>query len=354
MMWVAVVLGLFLAAVLIYVVSVAVRLKDAAGALHSELQAFKEGKVDQLIGAKLSLLTNRAAEELASREKAIQDVHLKLVDQEEKTRKAAEQFKNDLGTITAQIAGLMGLQPQITELNDLLKPQQLRGELGEVIVRRLIADKFPPAHYEEDYAFADGKKVEFVIRVDDRLIPVDSKFQLEDFKRLREAPEDRRQALRTEIKRKIRQKIDEVQAYIKPKEGTYPFALMVIPSEAVYYEVIAQKDFVEPEGLYDYARAHDVFLVSPLTFWAYLTVIAQGLRGLEIGRRSEEILASLETIASRLQRFAGDEFRVLGDHLRNAKAKYDEACDALQEIDGDLTALKRLNTEQPTEQGANV
>lgn len=331
----AILLGLVLAAVLLYVVGQASALKS----------------LERLVTEKLSLLTDTAAQELERRERTIREVNIKLAEEEQKTREATERFKLDLGSVKTKIDALQELQGQVSELNDLLKPQQLRGELGEVIVRMLIADKLPPAHYEEDYAFTDGKRVEFVIRVDGKLIPIDSKLQLEGFKRMKDAPEDRRQALRTEFKRSVRQKIDEVREYIKPAEGTYPFALMVIPSEAVYYELIAQKDFVEPGGLYEYARAQRVFLVSPLTFWAYLTVIAQGLQGLEIGRRAEDILASLETIAAQIQRFAGGEFRVLGEHLRNAKVKYDEAQERLRDIDTGLTTLKRLQPELPTAQG---
>ena len=331
----AVALGIIVIAVLLYVVSQAAALKS----------------LERLVAEKVSQLADKATRELDSREKSIRELNAALADDQRKSREAAEGFKVDLGAVKTKIDALQELQGKVSELNDLLKPQQLRGELGEVIVKALIADKLPPAHYEEEYAFADGKKVEFVIRLDGKLIPVDSKLQLEDFRRMKDAPEDRRAAIRTEFKRKIRQKIDEVRNYIKPVEGTYNFALMVIPSEAVYYEVVAQKDFVEPGGLYEYACAQNVFLVSPLTFWAYLTVIAQGLQGLEIGRRAEEILASLETIAAQIQGFAGSEFRVLGDHLRNAKAKYDEASEKLHGIDQGLITLKRLQAEQPTEQG---
>jgi DNA recombination protein RmuC len=330
-MWIAVVAGGFLVAALVYAIGTAVRL------------------INRLLTEKLDLLAQKASQELESREKLIKDLSAKLVAQQQHTATATAQFKMDLGAVLTKIEGLKDLQGRISELNDLLKPQQLRGELGEVIVRTLIADKLPSSQYEEDHAFADGKKVEFAIRLNERWIPVDSKLQLEDFKRMREAPEERRPALRSEFKRTIRQKIDEVRQYIKPDEGTWNFALMVIPSEAVYYELVASRDFVEAGGVYDYARGQQVFLVSPLTFWAYLTVIAQGLQGLEIGRRAEEILASLETIGSHLQMFVGTEFRLVGEHLRNAKTKYDEACDTLQEIEADLTMLKRLKTEQPTE-----
>ena len=325
-------------------------LETTATGLQNELTQFKQGGFGKLVKAELAILTQKAADELESREKQIQQGHVELLEQQRQATVAAQQIHTGLGAVTTQLQGLKGLQVQVGELNDLLKPQQLRGELGEVIARTLISDKLPKSQYEEDYTFSDGKKVEFVIRLNNKLIPVDSKLQLEDFKRMREAPDDRRQALRTEFKRNIKQKIDEVKNYVRPGEGTFNFALMIIPSEAVYYDIVANKDFIEEGGLYDYARTQNVFLVSPLTFWAYLTAIAQGLHGLEIERRAEEILASLHTLSSRIQDFSTNDFRLLGEHLRNAKTKYDDAKERLDDIQEGLVTLKRLSPDHVVEQ----
>ena len=341
-----------LVALVIYIVRAATGLKATADALREELRKFKEGGVDELVGQKLDVLRKRAEEELQNRERFIQQNRTELLEQQRKATEATAQFNKDLGTVTTRIETLSELQTKVGELNDLLKPQQLRGELGEVIVRELIADKFPQGKYEEDHVFADGKKVEFAIHLNGRLIPIDSKLQLEDYKRMREADDRQRQTLRTEFKRKIKQKIDEVQTYIRPEEGTYNFALMVIPSEAVYYDVVANKDFTEPDGLYAYARAQKVFIVSPLTFWAYLTAVAQGLQGMEIGRRAEEILAGLQTLATRIRQFSGDEFRLLGSHLRNASTQYDEAQRKLREIEDEVVRWERVETSPLHQEGA--
>ena len=326
-----IIVGVALLGAVVYLVRKATVLQTTAVTLQAQLQEFKEGKFKELIKGELNFLTTHAA------------------TQQKTATDATARIQRDLGAVAKQVEGLSELGKKVGELNDLLKPQQLRGELGEVIVKSLIADKLPPSQYEENYTFKNGKRVEFAIRLNDRLIPIDSKFQLDDFKRLREAPEDRRQALRAEFKRKVRSKIDEVKEYIRPEEGTFNFALMVIPSEAVFYELIANKDFVQESGLYEYARACNVFLVSPLTFWAYLTVIAKGLQGLEVGRRAEEIMASLETCATGVSGLLGGDFKILGDHLRNALSKYDTARTGLQDIDSDLRSLKRLRSDAATE-----
>jgi len=333
--------GVAVLALAIYIVREAVTLRAIAMSLQQQLTQFKEGGFDKLVGEKLGALTHQAAREVEARERFIKERQEELVEQQRRATEAVERFKTDLGVVTAQITSLGELHAKVGELNDLLKPQQLRGELGEVIVRSLIEDKLPRAQYEEEHAFADGKKVEFVIRLNDRLVPIDSKLQLEDFKRMRDAPEGERARCRTDFKRKVKQKIDEVKAYIRPDEGTHNFALMVIPSEAVFYDIIAHKDFLEESGLFEYARSVNVFLVSPLTFWAYLTAIAQGLRGLEIERRAADILANLQTLSAGVRGFAGAEFRLLGEHLRNASNKYDEAKERLRAIEHGLMTLER-------------
>jgi DNA recombination protein RmuC len=288
--------------------------------------------------------------QVEEREALIRQKDEALFQQRRETTEQIAAIHQRFGQIHTQIQGLRDLQGKVGELNDLLKPQQLRGELGEVIVRNLLADKLPK-QYEEEHTFSDGKKVEFAIRLSDKLIPVDSKLQLEDYKRLREADERQRPALRTEFKRKVRQKIDEVKQYIRPQEGTANFALMVIPSEAVFYELVASKDFTEDGGLYEYAQAQHVFLTSPLTFWAYLTTIAQGLKGLEIEHRAEEVLASLQSLAAQIRNFVQEEFRKLGGHLRNASSQYDQAEKALKDVEQSLTNLERIGApHQPHEE----
>ncbi len=350
MMWTTILLVIaviIVARLTVYVVREAATLKAMTDSLRTELTQFKEGGFKNIVKEELRVLTTKATEELEARERAIRQDRIQSLDNQTRAARAAEEFNKNLGAVNTQLTSLKELQARVGQLNDLLKPQQLRGELGEVIVRTLISDKLPRGQYEEDYAFADGKKVEFVIRLNNRLIPVDSKLQLEDYKRMREAEESQRQTYRTQFRRAIRQKIDEVKQYIQPEEGTYNFALMVIPSEAVFYDLIANRDFTEEGGLYDYARTQNVFLVSPLTFWAYITAIAQGLRGLEIERRAEEILSHLQTLAADIREFSGNEFRLVGEHLRNASKNYDDAKSKLGVVTEGVASLERL---KPTSQ----
>lgn len=339
-----------IALLLYYAVREAAVLKSTAVGLQAELQEFKTRGLDALVKQKIESLELAAQRHVADRERLIEQQNEELLKQQQETLRHITMIHTSFGQVETQIKGLHDLPGKVGELNDLLKPQQLRGELGEVIVRNLLADKLPK-QYEEDYTFADGKKVEFAIRLGEKLIPVDSKLQLEDYKRVREADERQRPALRTEFKRKVRQKIDEVKAYIRPQEGTYNFALMVIPSEAVFYELVANKDFTEDGGLYEFAQTQHVFLTSPLTFWAYLVTIAQGLKGLEIEHRAEEVLASLQMLAGQIRSFTQEEFRKLGGHLRNANSQYDQAEKALKDVEQALTNVERVGASHQHQEG---
>jgi len=314
-----------------------------ASQLIEKINEFEKTGLDELIGKKLATFEAEVKRELEAREKLLRAAHEEITEEERKAREAAERFHEAIGAVQKEIEALRDLKPSVSELTDLLKPQQLRGELGEVIVRALIQDKLAGDQYVENFTFSDGKQVEFVIRLNTRLIPVDSKLPLDDFKRMREATDERQRHLyRNEFKRTLKREIDKVKEYIRPEEGTFNFAIMVIPSEAVFYEVIAGKEFREGDGIYQYAISQQVFLTSPNTFWANLTAIQQGLRGVEIERHAEQILAYLQTLANDIRNFSKDEFEVLGKHLKDAWSKFTDAERILRNIQDDLAKLERL------------
>lgn len=332
-------------------ISKATALEHVTTELRRELTQFKEGDFRSLVKDELQQLTTAAKDKLDQSKELFERTRTQLLEQQQQATATTGNIHTKIGEVATQLQGLRDLSTKVGELGDLLKPQQLRGELGEVVVRNLISDKLPQSLYEEDHCFSDGKKVEFVIRLNSKLVPIDSKLQLEDFRRIRESEEANRPAMRAQFKRAVKQKIDEVKQYIKPTENTYNFALMVIPSEAVFYELIGSQDFVQEGGLYDYARSQNVFLVSPLTFWAYLESISQGLRGLEIEKRAEEILSGLQSLVVSIRDFSSSEFRVLGEQLRNANNNYVEAKSKLDEIQQDVSFLQKIDVRSDVKEG---
>ena len=215
--------------------------------------------------------------------------------------------------------------PAISSLQDVLKAPAIRGSSGEFLLEQLLADILPTDHYSLQYAFRSSERVDAVIRLPEGIVPVDSKFPLSSFQRIlaAQSSEERERESRSFV-RDVKGHIDKVSKYILPDEGTLPFAIMYIPSESVYYEVMVRDELSGDRGaLAEYARQKNVFPVSPNTFYALLQAVAKGLRGLQVEERAREILDHLARLQGDFQRIRGD-FQTLGQHIGHAKSKYDE------------------------------
>jgi len=225
---------------------------------------------------------------------------------------------------------------KVASLQDLLQPPKLRGGLGELMLENLLAQVLPAAHYTCQHRFRDGNIVDAMINLGDRLVPVDSKFPLESFDRLRHAEtDDERKTARRSFVRDVRRHIDDVSKYIRPDEGTFDFAMMYIPAENVYYEAMVKGEVAEEAAICDYALTKRVIPVSPSCFYQYLTVIVWGLKGLQVEERAQAILAHLDRLNRDFGSFQSD-FNTLGTHVTNAKNRYDDASRALDKFSGRL------------------
>jgi DNA recombination protein RmuC len=220
----------------------------------------------------------------------------------------------------------------LARLEQALKPPKARGGFGELLLENLLRDALPPSHYQLQYGFRGGERVDAVIRVE-RLVPVDAKFPLDNFHRLVEAADDsERQIHEKAFGRDLKTHIDAIAGkYIRPAEGTYDFAFMYVPSESVYYELVCGKT----GALYTYALSKRVFPVSPTTFSAYLQVIVFGLRGLQVEKHAQEVMASITQLQKDFGRFKED-FDLVGTHLGRAQSKFGEAEKRLDRFEGRL------------------
>ena len=251
---------------------------------------------------------------------------------------AVSQVHGQLGTLTEATRRMEQVGRDIAGLEQILRAPKVRGGLGEILLERLLEEILPGGSYRLQHAFRGGDKVDAVIVLGDRLVPVDSKFPLENFRRLVEEPEeDRRRVVRRAFARDVRNRVDEIaQQSLLPDEGTFDFALMYIPAENVYYEVIVTDgDEADEAALLTYALSRRVIPVSPNSFYAYLQVILLGLKGLRIEQNAREILATLGRLTGDLARFR-EHFDTLGKHVTNAKNKYEEAATALARFEAKL------------------
>jgi len=237
------------------------------------------------------------------------------------------ELRSQLGQLSQANAQIQAMVKDVSSLQDILRPPKLRGGMGEVLLENLLGEILPTEHYSLQYRFREGTIVDAVIRLKEGMVPVDAKFPLENFRRMLEAASDAdRQAARKEFVRNVKKHIDDIhERYIRTDEGTFPFALMYIPAENVYYETIIRGDAEDDEkALYAYATSKQVMPVSPNSFYAYLLTLAQGFRGLKIEERAREIINHLNRLRQELDRFTED-FRKVGMHISNAQTRFGEA-----------------------------
>ncbi len=244
-----------------------------------------------------------------------------------------------LGRVEEMAGRMETLAQGVHELEEILKVPKLRGLLGEVTLEALLAQVLPEPFWEAQYRFRDGRTADAVVRLRGRVVPIDAKFPLESYRRLAAAESDsERSAARRDLKTSIRARVDEIASrLIRPDEGTLDFALMYIPAEGVYSELLDEEN-----GLLAYALERHVVPVSPGSFYAYLSSIGLGLRGLAGEERATEILAGLSTLEGDLRGVAS-ELSVLGRHLTNAASKQG---DVERQVGALLERLRRLGTDR--------
>ncbi len=228
-----------------------------------------------------------------------------------------------LGELAQRTKDIQEVSKNVSSLQELLRAPKFRGGFGELLLERLLADILPADSYSLQYKFKGGETVDAVIRIGGNLVPIDSKFPLEDFERIVAVESEEEQAaLRRQFTRNMKKHIDDVTKYILPDESTFDFALMYIPAENIYYETIIRG--TEESDIFSYSLDKRVVPVSPNSFYAYLQVIVQGLKGLRVEKATGEILSYIRRLQSDFDDFQYD-YGVMGEHIRHAANKYDEA-----------------------------
>lgn len=242
--------------------------------------------------------------------------------------------------------------------NVLANPKQ-RGVLGEFYLKQILENMLPPGTFELQYKLGEGMIVDAIIHLDDKILPVDSKFSLENYNRLVEAKPEDRPALEKAFKDDLKKRIDETAKYINARKGTLGQALMFIPSEAIYYDLLANQvgaGGVNGRDLMQYAAVDKrVTIVGPSTLSAMLQIIAQGLNSLEIQKDTEIIRKNVEQLGKHMRGF--DQYmQKLGVSLGATVGHYNNAHKQLQRVDKDVVkiaggneSIEPLLLDKPTE-----
>jgi DNA recombination protein RmuC len=229
------------------------------------------------------------------------------------------------------------LAADVTRLEDLLKPPKLRGLLGETLLEQVLSQVLPPGAFTMQYGLPGGAVVDAAIHLRERVVAVDSKFPLENYRRWREVEDEaERRRARRQFAADVRRHVLAIsERYIRPDAGTLDFAFMYVPAEAVYAEIVEQGE--EPIFTDD-LQARRVIPVSPRLFYAYLATVAMGLKGLELQENARQIHGQLAELA-RLWARVEEPVATLGRHLGNTQKQYEEAARALERFAARLSTV---------------
>ena len=302
------------------------------------------GELRLAVATELQSVGAQVARQLQDGMKLIQSSQSTIGERLDRAAQVVSAVQGSLGKLGEATQRVVEVGRDIQGLEQVLKSPKVRGGLGETLLAEVLAQMLPREHYALQHGFKSGEKVDAALRVGGRMVPVDAKFPLENFRRaVAEPEEERRRPHRRAFARDVRTRVDEIaRKYILPDEGTFDFALMYVPAENVYYEIII-KDEVDGESIAAYALERRVIPVSPNSFYAYLQVIVLGLSGLRIE-------ANARVIQEDLARLGGDLARVhehvdkLGGHLGNAQKQFADAERALDRFQDKLDAIARRDS----------
>lgn len=297
--------------------------------------------------------SNKAVQQLREeindlKAKQLEATNKSLVDQThffQSSQMTLTQVHEKLGSLEKSSQQMAEIGKDIGQLQDILKSPKLRGGIGEYLLEDLLRQVLPEQNYQMQYRFKDGTFVDAIIKVGERLVPIDAKFPIENFRRILESKDEQeRDRERKEFAKNVKKKIEDIaEKYIKEYENTYDFAMMYIPAENIYYEIIITDDLKDKKyDIATFAMERKVIPVSPNSLYSYLMAIVLGLKGYKIEQQTKIIMNELSKIQSNYSKFYED-FTLLGKHLKNASGKYDDTILQAERFNDKLENITGVN-----------
>lgn len=294
------------------------------------------------------MLQNQINEISKSLDSKLGDSNKMLQAQFSESTKIVKDVTEKLTKLDETNKQVMGFAEQLQSLENILKNPKQRGILGEYYLETVLKNVLPPNSYKMQYKFENGEIVDAVVFTKEGIIPIDSKFSLENYNKILESSSDsEREQLEKQFKQDLKNRIDETSKYIRPKEKTLDFVFMFIPSEAIYYDLLVNKVGaikVNTRDLIEYAfRAKKVIIVSPTTFLAYLQTVLQGLRALKIEESIKGILKNVGNLQRHIISYE-DYLKKLGSNLGTTVNMYNFAYKEFKKIDKDVVKVTGKET----------
>ena len=307
-----------------------------------------------LIQQQLNSLREQLQQSLSGQHTLLEKTHGTIGSRLDNAAKVVGELSNRMIRVEEVNRQVLESSKDIASLQQILRAPKLRGNFGEMQLADLLSQILPLDHFELQYGFSNGERVDAVVRTAQGIVAVDAKFPMENFTQLISATTDEaKKNYRKQFVSDCRKHIDDIaKKYIRPEEGTFEFALMYIPAENVYYEVITRDTtFDETFSLMNHALKKRVVPVSPNTFYAYLNTILLGLRGMQVERRAKEIFGELSGIRKSCE-ILGENFGKLGTHLKNAQGAYDQVGKGIEKMGDKLERLESASHPEEIEASA--
>jgi len=294
----------------------------------------------QLMMNQINELSRTVDTKLSESSKNLQDT---LLTQSNSSFKMIRDITEELTSLKETNKQVMSFTEQLQSLQDILKNPKQRGVLGEYYLETLLKNVLSPGSYEMQYMFTDGSIVDAIVRVKDKIIPIDSKFSLENYNKLVEEqnPAEKERLEKTFVN-DLKMRITETSKYIKPSENTMDFAFMFIPHEAIYYDLLVNKIGAlkdENENLIQRAASrYKVIIVSPTSFLAYLQTVLQGLNALRIEETAKDIVKRVEELGKHLKVYE-ESYNKIGTSLQTTFNHFNKSSAELKKIDKDIMRI---------------
>lgn len=310
-------------------------IQNQIGNFQSQLNDFMR-TVDAKVGESNREMRDAVRTQFSESQKLIKEIN----EQVERNLTSVTKGMTEANETSKQV---LTITEQLQNLEKVLKHQKQRGNLGEAALELILSNILPPTAYKLQHQFKNGDAVDAVILTKDGYIPVDAKFSLDNYNRIvNESDETRKEELEKEFRNDLKKRIDETAKYVRPEEGTLPFAFMFIPAEGIYYDLLVNEVGavkVNTRNLIDYAsNEKKVIIVSPTTFAAYLQSVLYGFRAFKIEESAHLIIDRVEELRKHLTAYE-EYMKKLGNALGTTVNHYTAAYKELKKVDKDVVKI---------------
>jgi DNA recombination protein RmuC len=285
-------------------------------------------------------------------DKKLQHSHETIQENFKQTSKIISDVTEKLTTLDSTNKQVLNFSSQLQNLQNILKNPKQRGVLGEYWLETLLSNVLPQGSYQMQYPMGEDEKTgakliaDAIIKIREQIIPIDAKFSLENYNRMAEEHDaEKRAVLENELKKDVKNRIDETAKYIRPEKGTMGFAFMFIPAEGVYYNLLNAEvgSGINSKNLVEYSFSKHVMIVSPTSFYAYLQTVLLGLKELALEESTTTIIKQVAELAKHFSSYA-DYHKKLGLNLGTVVNQYNSASGELRKIGKDVTKISTGDT----------